>query len=379
MMKMRKIRLKLIPAGLLTSLFCVFSAFLPPGEIKAGGADHVSGIKVGAPETGKKPLFMAREEAREATFFAMDTIMSLKYYGDAELTEEAKQMVEELEDRLSITKPESEISRVNASEETILSEDTFHLLETALQLCELTDGALDITVYPVVREWGFTTGSYRVPEEEELEKLLELVDYSAAVLDEDDMTIRLPEGMMADLGSVAKGWTGDHLLELFAENGVESALVNLGGNVQTLGRKPDGSFWKVAVQDPGSDGYLGVLSIENEAVVTSGGYERYFEEDGKTYWHIIDPATGYPAESGLLSVTIVGNQGVICDALSTALFVMGREKAEAFWLDNEDLAFDFILATDDGDVIISEGLEGRFKTMDDYAKADVTVVRREMP
>ena len=369
----------MILAALLMSLSCLFCAFLPPWQVKAGRADLTSRMQPGSPDTVKKTLFRTREEACEATFFAMDTIMSLKYYGDAKLAEEAKQMVEELEDSLSITKPESEISRINASEETILSEDTFHLLETALQLCELTDGALDITVYPVVREWGFTTGSYRVPEEEELEKLLELVDYSAAVLDEDDMTIRLPEGMMADLGSVAKGWTGDHLLELFAENGVESALVNLGGNVQTLGRKPDGSFWKVAVQDPGSDGYLGVLSIENEAVVTSGGYERYFEEDGKTYWHIIDPATGYPAESGLLSVTIVGSQGVICDALSTALFVMGREKAEAFWLDNEDLAFDFILATDDGDVIISEGLEGRFKTMDAYAKADVTVVRRQMP
>ena len=369
----------MVLAGLLTFFSCLFCAFLLPWQVKAGAAGHIPGMQPGSPEAGKKPLFRARKEAKETTFFAMDTLMSLKYYGNAKLAEEAEQVVEELEDRLSVTKPKSEISGINASEEITLSEDTFHLLETALQLCELTDGALDITVYPVVREWGFTTGSYRVPGEEELKKLLELVDYSAVVLDRDNMTVRLPEGMMADLGSVAKGWTGDHLLEMFAENGVESALVNLGGNVQTLGRKPDGSFWKVAVQDPEGDGYLGVLSIENEAVVTSGGYERYFEQDGKTYWHIIDPATGYPAESGLISVTIVGSQGVICDALSTALFVMGTEKAEDFWLDNEDLAFEFILATDDGDVIISEGLEGRFKTMDDYAKADVTVVRREMP
>jgi thiamine biosynthesis lipoprotein len=169
--------------------------------------------------------------------------------------------------------------------------------------------------------------------------------------------------MEIDLGSVAKGYTGDRVIELLRENGVTSALLNLGGNVQALGTKPDGSPWRVAVQDPSGDGCLGVLEIDDQAVITSGGYERYFVEDGVTYWHIIDPADGAPARSGLISVTIVGDSGLLCDGLSTSLFVMGLEDAAQFWRENG--GFEAVFVTESGQILITEGLQERFSLLED--------------
>ena len=139
-------------------------------------------------------------------------------------------------------------------------------------------------------------------------------------------------------------------------------MVSLGGNVQALGAKPDGSKWKVAVQNPDSDeSYIGVLEIAGKAVITSGGYERYFEKDGKTYHHIIDPATGYPADSGLKSVTIISSDGTLADGLSTSLFIMGKDKACDFWKEHSD-KFDMILMTDDNELYVSEGIADVFSS-----------------
>lgn len=236
---------------------------------------------------------------------------------------------------MSVTDENSEIHQANhaGSSPVSLSEDTRELLEEALALCGETGGALDVTVYPVVRAWGFTAGDYRVPEAKEVSALLEKVGYDRAELNGDRLT--LPEGTELDLGAVAKGYTGDRLMELFREAGISSAIVELGGNVQALGAKPDGESWRIAVQAP-EGGYAGVLEITDKAVVTSGGYQRYFEKDGETYIHIIDPSTGYPARTGLASVTIVADSGLLGDGLSTALFVMGREKAEDYWLAHPD-------------------------------------------
>ncbi len=227
-------------------------------------------------------------------------------------------------------------------------------------------------MYPVVRAWGFTTGDYRIPDEEELAALLERVDYTRAALEGDTLT--LPEGMELDLGAVAKGYTGDQLMELFAENGVTSAIVELGGNVQALGAKPDGSPWLVAVQAPDGTGYAGTLEIVDKAAVTSGGYQRYFEQDGETYWHIMDPATGAPARSGAVSVTIVADRGVQADGLSTALFIMGRDRAADYWRDHPD--FDFIIMDEDGTVTVTEGLEDTFSLYGGWAKNPLEIVRR---
>ena len=168
--------------------------------------------------------------------------------------------------------------------------------------------------------------------------------------------------MKIDLGGIAKGYTSARIRDIFKKNGIESGLVNLGGNVQALGTKTDGNNWRVAVQSPDdTEDYLGVLSIRDKAVITSGGYERYFEQDGVTYHHIIDPKTGYPAESGLSSVTIVSDDGTLADGLSTALFIMGKDKAESFWRAHSD-KFEAVLVTDDGTIYVTEGLKGSFTT-----------------
>lgn len=309
---------------------------------------------------------------------AMDTFMTLTVYGlpDGEaqtVLQRAAARIRQLEELLSVTSEGSEIYKANhaGGEAVSLSADTRELLSEALALCRDTDGALDVTIYPVVRAWGFTTGDYRVPEEAELAALLEKVDDTQARLDGDRLT--LPEGMELDLGAVAKGWTGDRLMELFREAGAASAIVELGGNVQALGTRPDGSPWRVAVQAP-EGGYAGALEIADKAVITSGGYQRYFEQDGVTYCHIIDPATGRPARTGLASVTVVADRGAQGDGLSTALFVMGRERAEAYW--REHPGFDFILLGEDGTAAITEGLEDSFSLYGAWEDRPLEIIRK---
>ena len=167
---------------------------------------------------------------------------------------------------------------------------------------------------------------------------------------------------LIDFGGIAKGYTSSRIMDIYKDNGITSGLVNLGGNVQALGTKTDGTKWKIAVQSPDdTEDYLGILSVQDKAVITSGGYERYFEQDGVTYHHIIDPKTGYPAENGLVSVTIVSSDGTLADGLSTSLFIMGEEKAADFWREHKD-EFDAILMSDDGTLYVTEGLENDFST-----------------
>ena len=316
------------------------------------------------------------QEAGRRELLAMDTSMVLTVYGQPPagreaLLEEAAGELRALEALLSVTAPDSEIYRANHGEAVSLSPPARELLEGALSLCDETGGALDMSIYPVVRAWGFTTGDYRVPEEAELSALLEKTGYAKVTLD--GSLLALPEGVELDLGSVAKGYAGDRLMELFREAGVTSAIVELGGNVQALGTRPDGSPWRVAVQAP-EGGYAGVLEITGKAVVTSGGYQRYFERDGETYIHIIDPASGHPARTGLASVTVVADSGLRGDGLSTALFVMGPEKAERFWRAHPD--FDFILLSEDGTAAVTEGLEDSFSLYGSWADRPLRVIRK---
>ncbi len=304
----------------------------------------------------------APAQPAERTFFAMDTVMTLRLYqgGGEGALEQAEDRVRELEALLSVTGGDSEVYALNHAGAADLSPDTAELLGAALDLCRRTDGALDVSIYPVLRSWGFTTGEYAVPDDETLAALLARVDYAQVKLD--GSAAALPEGMEIDLGSVAKGYAGDALAALLRENGVTSALLDLGGNIQTGGSKPDGSPWRVAVRDSAGDGTIGVVEAENQAVVTSGGYERYFEEDGVRYWHILDPKTGRPARNGLASVTVVGASGLVCDGLSTALFVMGLDGALDHWRAHRD--FEAVLVSEDGSVTVTAGLEDRFTPAD---------------
>ena len=309
-----------------------------------------------------------------ATFFAMDTAMDFTVYGDAALLDEAETLIGSLEEQVSVTDEHSDIYAIDHTGSGSLSGNAAELMEQALELCRRTGGALDISVYPIVQAWGFTTGSYQVPDEETIQSLLPLVDYTQIQYDAATGVVTLPEGMEIDLGSVAKGYAGQLAAQMLREHGVQSALLNLGGNVQTVGTKPDGSPWQIGIKDPQGEDAMMVLSVEDQAVVTSGGYERYFEQDGQTYWHIMDPSTGHPADSGLLSVTIVGKQGTICDGLSTSLFVMGLEKAADLWAQSCD--FEAVFVTASGEVYITEGLRDRFALTEQYADTPVSVIER---
>ena len=314
------------------------------------------------------------QEPETATFFAMDTAMDFTVYGDAALLDEAETLIGSLEEQVSVTDEHSDIYAIDHTGSGSLSGNAAELMEQALELCRRTGGALDISVYPIVQAWGFTTGSYQVPDEETIQSLLPLVDYTQIQYDAATGTVTLPEGMEIDLGSVAKGYAGQLAAQMLREHGVQSALLNLGGNVQTVGAKPDGSPWQIGIKDPQGEDAMMVLSVEDQAVVTSGGYERYFEQDGQTYWHIMDPFTGRPADSGLLSVTIVGDEGVVCDGLSTALFVMGLEKAADLWAQSGD--FEAVFVTASGEVYITEGLRDHFALTERYADTPVSVIER---
>lgn len=268
---------------------------------------------------------------------------------------------------------DSIISELNSKGRAELTRDAAYLMKRSLELWDKTDGAFDPAIYPVMEEWGFTTKEYKVPDYDKLQRKVMLSDASKIKFDEGSGNVEFEtEGMKVDFGGIAKGYASSEIMDIFKENEIISGIVSLGGNVQVYGSKTDGSLWRVAIQNPdGDDSYIGILQVKDKAVITSGGYERYFIEDGKTYHHIINPATGYPAESGLKSVTIVSEDGTLADGLSTSLFVMGLDKAKEFWNDNAD-KFDAILFTDDNALYVTKGIADSFES-----DTDITIIEKE--
>lgn len=301
-------------------------------------------------------------EEQDKTLFAMDTWFSLTAYGEnaGSALDAAEREVRRLESLFSVTDPDSELYALNHSGglAVAVSGDMAQLLAFSLEMAEETDGRFDPTIYPLLTAWGFTTQEYRVPGQSEIDQLLTLTGY--ALIEQTEKNVEIPEGTQLDFGAVAKGYTGDRLAALMKEEyGISSALLNLGGNVQAIGRRPDGTPWRIGIRDPYGEDMLGVLEVEDAAVITSGGYERFFTgEEGKTYWHIIDPATGHPADSGLISVTVTGKEGAMCDALSTALFVMGVDGAADYWRTHS--GFDMILVTEQDELYVTEGIAEQF-------------------
>lgn len=312
----------------------------------------------------------AEESSQTREVYAMDTVMTLEAYGqnaDAAL-DEAVAEIERLDALWSIASSDGEIARLNAEKQITASADTLALLTRAKEISAATDGLFSTTIAPLMEAWGFTSGDYRVPDEAELSALLAHVDDEEIAIS--DSTVTIPADAKVDLGGIAKGFTSARVMEIFRENGVKNGILSLGGNVQALGTKPDGSLWRVGLQDPADERALfATLELADKAVITSGAYERNFEQNGITYHHIIDPRTGYPAESGLSSVTIVSDDGTLADGLSTALFIMGKEAAVEFWRSNRD-DFDMVLLADDGAVTVSAGIADAL-TLSDGSAAEV--------
>lgn len=298
------------------------------------------------------------------SLFAMDTYMEMTAYGeDAQnALEEAVAEIRRLDDLLSTGKEDSEISRLNSEKSGYLSEDTRILFERSVMINQSTQGAFDITIYPVMKAWGFPNGQFCVPDGKELDQLLVKVNTGNLQYDRFSHQLWLPDGVEIDFGGIAKGYTSMRVMEIFRKYQITGAVISLGGNVQTLHTKEDGSKWRIVIQSPkDSIPYLGILQVSDCAVITSGGYERFFEQNGRRYHHIIDPKTGYPANHGLESVTIVSADGILADGLSTALFVMGRERAVEYYREHGD-QFEMVLYDEKQGLLISEGLEKDFSS-----------------
>ena len=318
-------------------------------------------------------------EEMSTTIFAMDTVMNLKLYHavDAGAVEgmfnDGVESIYDYERLFSATAEGSDVHNINANGGEIVpvSEVTADVLRQAMALSERTDGALDITAYPAVKAWGFTTGEYRVVDEAERAELAANIDYAKVELEGE--TARIPEGMMLDLGAVAKGYTADRLTDTFRDVGVKHTLLDLGqSTIVAIGTKPDGAPWRIGIQDPAGSDYLGVLELNDRSMGSSGNYQRWFEENGVRYGHIIDPDTAAPAHSGLAGVTVVSDSALLCDGLSTALFVMGLEEAADHWREYRD--FEAIFIEDSGKITVTAGLKDSFSLTGAYKDREVTVL-----
>lgn len=300
-----------------------------------------------------------KTSAETTEIFAMDTVIKLTVYGEnaKEAVAEAKKLIYQYDNQFSVNKKESDIAKINAAngEYVAVKEDTYELIQKSIEISDMTDGAFDISIYPVVKAWGFTGDNRHVPGEETKERVKKLVDYKkidckAGNSDSSNRyQVKIEKDMSIDLGGIAKGYISQKIVQKLKEMHVESAIISLGGNVETLGKKPDGSNYCVGITNPFSDDALiGTIEAENQSVITSGNYERFFEQDGVRYHHIMDKETAAPAEHGLSSVTVIGEDGTLCDGLSTALFVMGKEKALEFQKKHPE--FNLILVTNDGEI-----------------------------
>ena len=297
--------------------------------------------------------------------FAFDTVIEQTWYGEAGTTAylDIAKKLGAMESKLSLYRQGSEIDRLNqaAGKEYVpLSEDTFQILKQAKEWSIASGGVFDVTIAPVTTLWGITGEDPKVPGEEELQSALSLVGAEGILLDEATHSAMLArEGMAVDLGGVAKGMLLDQIRGIAQEDGVDSGFVSLGGNILAIGQKPDGKEFVFGLRDPRGDGgeYLGTLSIPGLTMATTGDYERFFEQDGVRYHHVIDPRTGYPAKTDLISLTVISADGGLADYLSTTFFIYGKEVALQY-LDEEE--FSLIAVDEEKNVYLSPALVPKF-------------------
>jgi len=234
-----------------------------------------------------------------------------------------------IENLLSKYKPDSEVSRLNKLGKLRVSPDTFYIIKGAKEFWQASDGAFDITVAPLVDLWGFTDKNYSIPKEERIKNTLRLVGSGKIILHEADNVVEfMLSGMKIDLGAIAKGYALDCAVKKLKESGINSCLINAGGQVYCLGDR-FGRPWKIAIKEPRGTKITSYLQLKDKSVSTSGDYEQYFIKARRRYNHILNPKTGYPADSGVYSVTVIAQDGLTADALSTAIFVSGKEKGLA--------------------------------------------------
>lgn len=304
----------------------------------------------------------SRCETRQV--FAMDTVMELKAYGKkgAKGLENAVAIIQALDAAVDPDVDTSityQINHANGGAVTV-SGQVAEMLMTAKEIYEQTGGAYDLTLYPLIQRWGFTNGQYTVPSDNEILNDLAKCCMGDLTISKfptsGTYTVSLPLFGSLSFASCAKGCASKYAIEAMKNVGVKSAVISLGGNVQTLGKKPDGTNWTIGIQDPyNANAYIATLSVGETAVVTSGTYQRNFvAPNGKTYHHLFNPTTGYPVTNGLVSVTIVCEDGTRADCLSTAMFVLGKTKALDYW--RQYGGFDMIIIDEEHKITCTSGL-----------------------
>lgn len=297
----------------------------------------------------------------QTELYAMDTYMymSARGQGAENALEKAAKRIRELDTRFSVTSVSGEIGKLLQTRElTEPSPELIEMLTCAKILWERTDGAYDVTAYALSRLWGFGNSEQSVPSQSDIERALNEVGMDK--IEFDASGVRLNGAAGIDLGSVAKGFAGGEAARILKEEGAVGALLTLGGNVVTVGEKKNGEPYKIGITDPKDTSKIcGYVTVGETNVVTSGKYNRYFEADGKKYHHIINAKTGYPAENGVASVTVICESGMWADALSTALFLLGEQGALAYY--SEYGGFEAVLIMDDGRIVTTEGAKAIFK------------------
>ena len=305
------------------------------------------------------------KESLTRTEFLMDTVITLKIFDkqDKKILDQAINRLKEIETRMSATIDTSDISLINKNagiEPVKVNEDVYNVIERAKYFAEITNGAYEPTIGPLVELWNITGDNKEerksLPEESQILEKKTLVDYHDLELMDDGFVFLNRKGMKLDLGGIVKGYAADEVKRIFIENGVNSAIIDLGGNVYALGEKKSGEPWRIGVQNPFdvTGSYIGIINIKDKSIVTSGDYERFFIYQGEKYHHIIDAKIGYPSENEVAGISVISEKSIDGDALSTALFVLGVE--EGTKLINQLEGVDAIFITKKDEVIIQEKL-----------------------
>ena len=303
------------------------------------------------------------------SFQAMNTFVSVQTFGknSKNVNQKIKARLSELESLFSTTDSSSEIYKLNHSSEKIqVSSETYTLLSYSVKMAEIFNGHFNPALFPVIREWGFTTGNYHVPSQEKINFLLKKTDFSQIQFFDDNF-VQLQDSMSVDFGSVAKGFASDEIVKILSENNILSALIDFGGNIIAFGEKPDSSFWRIGIKNPFGGEVSLAVKVKNQMVITSGGYERFFtDENQKKYIHIFDGKTGFPVENEIESVTIICENGLYADTLSTALFIIGSENAVSFWRERKD--FQMIILQKDGSILYTSPLESQIEILSEFSE-----------
>ena len=310
------------------------------------------------------------EKSTVSTIFAMNTFVEFRLYGSGRerAIQEMQEALLDIERRMSLYVESSEINAINrnAGKAPVeVSQDTFELLSRCVEYGQLSEGFFDVTIAPLTEEWGITSGNAHIPDDERIHELLGLVNWQDIELDPENLSVKLAkEGQAIDVGGIAKGYACGTLRRIAEENGITSGWVSVGGNVMALGGgNPDGTPYRFGLRDPRGqeNDYIAVINYADTIVATSGDYERYFEQDGVRYHHILDPFTGYPAETDLLSVSVAADDGAYADFMSTYLFIKGKDYAVEHL---NDLDCGLIVIDKDKNVYISDSLMDRFTPAD---------------